>query len=69
MPDKKDPPTVDSKLLSLLVCPLTGGPLVYDAKKQILISERAKLIFPIRDGIPVMLPEEATALSLGCHKK
>ena len=53
---------VDPKLLEILVCPLTKGPLEYDADKQELISRRAKLAFPIRDGIPIMLPEEARRL-------
>ena len=51
--------TVDPKLLEILVCPLTKGPLEYDAKAQELISRAAKLAYPIRDGIPIMLPEEA----------
>jgi uncharacterized protein YbaR (Trm112 family) len=51
--------TVDPKLLEILVCPLTKGPLEYDAAKQELISRSAKLAYPIRDGIPIMLPEEA----------
>jgi uncharacterized protein YbaR (Trm112 family) len=50
---------IDPKLLEILVCPLTKGLLVYDKKRQELISEKAKLAYPIRDGIPVMLPEEA----------
>ena len=50
---------VDPKLLEILVCPLTKGPLEYDASKQELISREAKLAYPIRDGIPIMLPEEA----------
>jgi uncharacterized protein len=53
---------VDKKLLDLLVCPLTKGPLRYDAEKQELISEKAKLAYPIRDGIPIMLAEEARRL-------
>ena len=53
---------VDPKLLEILVCPLTKGPLEYDAAKQELISRKAKLAFPIRDGIPIMLPEEARRL-------
>ena len=53
---------LDPRLLSLLVCPLTKGPLTYDRDTQELISLRAKLAFPIRDGIPVMLPEEARSL-------
>ncbi len=56
-----DRPTsnVDPKLLEILVCPLTKGPLEYDAQRQELISRSAKLAYPIRDGIPIMLPEEA----------
>jgi uncharacterized protein len=50
---------VDPRLLEILVCPLTKGPLEYDADKQELISRAAKLAYPIRDGIPIMLPEEA----------
>jgi hypothetical protein len=50
---------VDPKLLEILVCPLTKGPLDYDAKAQELISRQAKLAYPIRDGIPIMLPDEA----------
>jgi uncharacterized protein YbaR (Trm112 family) len=64
MSDKPDRPThsIDPKLLEILVCPLTKGPLEYDAKKQELISRKAKLAYPIRDGIPIMLPEEARRL-------
>jgi uncharacterized protein len=51
--------SVDPKLLEILVCPLTKCPLEYDAEKQELISRAAKLAYPIRDGIPIMLPEEA----------
>ena len=54
--------TVDPKLLEILVCPLTKGPLEYDADKQELISRSAKLAYPIRSGIPIMLPEEARKL-------
>ncbi len=53
---------VDPKLLEILVCPLTKGTLEYDAEKQELISRSAKLAYPIRDGIPIMLPEEARRL-------
>jgi uncharacterized protein YbaR (Trm112 family) len=53
---------VDPKLLQVLVCPLTKGPLEYDAARQELISKSAKLAYPIRDGIPIMLPEEARKL-------
>jgi uncharacterized protein len=54
--------TVDPKLLEILVCPMTKGPLEFDAAKQELISRSAKLAYPIRDGIPIMLPEEARKL-------
>ena len=54
---------VDPKLLELLVCPLTKDSLDYDADKQELISRSAKLAYPIRDGIPIMLPEEARPLT------
>lgn len=50
---------LDVKLLELLVCPLTKGLLRYDAKNSELISEKAKLAYPIRGGIPIMLPSEA----------
>ncbi|MGO9359805.1 MAG: Trm112 family protein [Xanthobacteraceae bacterium] len=53
---------VDPKLLEILVCPLTRGPLEFDAERQELISRAAKLAYPIRDGIPIMLPEEARKL-------
>jgi len=53
---------VDPKLLEILVCPLTKGPLEYDAEAGELISRQAGLAYPIRNGIPIMLPEEARAL-------
>ncbi len=53
---------LDPKLLEILVCPLTKGPLDYDAKKNELISKQAKLAYPVRDGIPIMLVDEARAL-------
>jgi hypothetical protein len=53
---------VDPKLLEILVCPLTRATLSYDAERQELISRAAKLAYPIRDGIPIMLPEEARRL-------
>jgi uncharacterized protein len=61
MPDRP-PDSVDPKLLEILVCPLTKTPLEYDVEKQELISRAAKLAFPIRDGIPIMLAEEARRL-------
>ena len=54
--------SVDPKLLEILVCPVTKAPLEYDAARQELVSRRAKLAFPIRDGIPIMLEEEARKL-------
>ena len=54
---------MDAKLLELLVCPVTKGPLVYDRERQELISKSARLAYPIRDGIPVMLEEEARKLA------
>jgi uncharacterized protein len=57
-----NPATIDPKLLEILVCPVTKGPLEYDREKQELISRSAKLAYPIRDGIPIMLPDEARKL-------
>ena len=54
--------SVDPKLLEILVCPLTKGQLEYDAERQELVSRSAKLAYPIRDGIPIMLVEEARKL-------
>jgi len=53
---------IDRRMLEALVCPLTQGPLVYDAQKQELVSKSAGLAFPIRGGIPIMLEEEAQSL-------
>lgn len=50
---------IDVKMLELLVCPLTKGPLVWDAERGELISKVARLAYPVRDGIPVLLPSEA----------
>jgi uncharacterized protein YbaR (Trm112 family) len=61
-PPERPAQSVDPKLLEILVCPLTKGPLEYDAARQELISRKAKLAYPIRDGIPIMLPEEARRL-------
>tara|TARA_Y100001960_G_C14749553_1_gene867650 strand:+ start:1180 stop:1362 length:183 start_codon:yes stop_codon:yes gene_type:complete len=55
-------PKVDAKLLEILVCPLTKGALEYNSEHQELISKAAGLAYPIRDGIPIMLPEEARSL-------
>jgi uncharacterized protein YbaR (Trm112 family) len=65
-PDSTTPagtaPDVDPRLLEILVCPVTHGPLEYDRAKAELISRGARLAFPIRDGVPIMLPEEAREL-------
>ncbi len=53
---------IDPKLLEILVCPLTKGALTYDKEAQELISEQARLAYPIRDGIPIMLVDEARQL-------
>ena len=60
MPDS--PNAIDPKLLEILVCPLTKSTLEYDRERQELISRSARLAYPIRDGIPIMLPEEARKL-------
>jgi uncharacterized protein YbaR (Trm112 family) len=54
---------MDAKLLEILVCPVTKGPLIYDKARQELISKSAHLAYPIKDGIPVMLEEEARKLT------
>ena len=56
---------IDPKLLEILVCPVTKTRLEYDAEKQELISKAAGLAYPIRDGIPIMLPDEARELKDG----
>lgn len=56
---------VDPRLLEVLVCPLTHGPLDYDRARGELVSRAAKLAYPVRDGVPVMLPEEARSLEDG----
>ena len=61
LPDRAET-GVDPKLLEILVCPLTKGALEFDPARQELISRKAKLAYPIRDGIPIMLPEEARAI-------
>lgn len=64
-PSEKD---VDPRLLEILVCPVTKGPLKYDKARQELISEKADLAFPIRGGIPIMLVDEARRLSEAADK-
>ena len=58
-------PELDPRLLEILVCPVTHGPLSYHRDKAELVSVSARLAYPIRDGVPVMLPEEARALEEG----
>ena len=62
MSDKAE---VDPRLLEILVCPVTRGPLTYDRARSELVSRQARLAYPIRDGVPVMLPEEARELAEG----
>ena len=62
MSDEK-PARVDPKLLEILVCPMTKAALIYDAQKQELISKSARLAYPIRNGIPIMLTDEARELT------
>jgi uncharacterized protein YbaR (Trm112 family) len=61
-PPAREPAKADPKLLELLVCPVTRATLSYDAARQELVSRAAKLAYPIRDGVPIMLPEEARPL-------
>jgi uncharacterized protein len=56
-------PAVDPRLLEVLVCPRTKTPLRYDRERQELISDAAKLAYPIRNGVPIMLPDEARSLA------
>lgn len=56
---------IDPRLLEVLVCPVTHGPLEYDRARGELISRSARLAYPIRDGVPIMLPEEARELAEG----
>ncbi len=62
------PPPIDPRLLEILDCPLTRGRLIYDRAAGELISEKAGLAYPIRDGIPIMLAEEARVLTQGESK-
>ena len=59
------PSSVDPRLLEVLVCPVTRGKLDYDRERQELVSKGAKLAYPIRDGVPIMLPEDARDLGEG----
>jgi len=56
-------PEMDRKMLEALVCPVTGGTLRYDAEAQELISQKAKLAYPIQNGVPIMLPNEARKMA------
>jgi uncharacterized protein YbaR (Trm112 family) len=56
-------PDIDPKLLEMLACPLTKGPLKWDPEKNELVSRSARLAYPVRDGIPIMLPSEARQIS------
>ena len=69
MTDTKTSGGIDPKLLEILVCPLTKGPLRYDREGQELISEQARLAYPIRDGIPIMLVDEARSLDDASAKR
>lgn len=60
--DTADTPDVDPRLLEVLVCPVTRGPLEYDRSRGELVSRAAGLAYPIRHGVPVMLPDEARPL-------
>lgn len=63
MDDKVETGNIDVRLLELLVCPLTKGPLEYDAERSELVSCKARLAYPVRGGIPIMLPSEARSLT------
>lgn len=64
-PSASAAPEIDPRLLEVLVCPLTHGPLDYDRARAELVSRQARLAYPIRDGVPIMLPEEARELADG----
>jgi len=61
-PATNDDADIDSRLLEVLVCPVTRGPLTYDRERRELVSQGARLAYPIREGVPIMLPEEARSL-------
>ena len=65
MTDAASETQIDPRLLEVLVCPVTHGPLVYNKSRQELISANARLAYPIRDGVPLMLPEEARQIGEG----
>lgn len=59
------PGDVDPRLLEVIICPVTHGPLTYDRDKGELVSKGARLAYPIRDGVPILLPEDARELGEG----
>ncbi len=61
-PDDAHRSDIDPKLLEALICPVSHGPLIYERKAQELVSKRASLAYPIRDGVPIMLRDEARVL-------
>lgn len=63
MTEQSSSPPIDQRLLSILVCPLTKGPLIYDRENNELISREAALAYPVKEGIPVMLVDEARQLT------
>ena len=63
-PERKSDRTLDTAVRELLVCPVTRGPLSYDAAADELVSKEANLAYPVRDGIPIMLPDEARKLDV-----
>ncbi len=62
MSDPESEPQIDRRLLEILVCPVTKGPLEWRPQTRELISHQAGLAYPVRDGVPIMLPDEARAL-------
>jgi uncharacterized protein YbaR (Trm112 family) len=64
-PESAPATEVDPRLLEVLVCPMTHGPLTYDRARGELVSKSARLAYPVRDGVPIMLPEEARPLDEG----
>ncbi|HWE99469.1 MAG TPA: Trm112 family protein [Caulobacteraceae bacterium] len=65
MSDEPHSQDLDPRLLEILVCPVTRGPLQYDREAQELVSRSARLAYPVRSGVPIMLPEEARELGEG----
>ncbi|GJL90673.1 MAG: UPF0434 protein [Hyphococcus sp.] len=63
MPETQPQVEIDKRLLDILVCPQTKGPLVYDRARSELLSKKAGLAYPVRDGVPIMLVDEARSLS------